>query len=143
LLARGFVDQAVAVVILVVTAHLDVARIHRGIGVIAIAAGHAVYIGNTVPVGVAQRVHASLGFLDARIDGASMTVVAVLDRPLLAPQHRVANLDAVAKDSILAPRIVSDELATVNLAVAGIERTSDTVVTLSIFEAGPTERSLR
>ena len=96
-------------------------------------------VGDTIAVRVAKHVIASLGGFDARVDGARPPIVAVLDRTLFAPDHRIANLYAVAKDSILALRIVGNELATMQIGIAGIERAVDTVVALSIFETGPPE----
>ena len=137
LLAICLVDRAIAVIVLVVATHLDMAGVHGRIGVIAIAGRHAMTVGDTVAVGVAKHVIASLGGFDARVDGARPPIVAVFDRTLFAPDHRIANLHAVAKDSILAPGIVGHELAAMKIAVAGIERAVDAVVTLTILETGP------
>jgi hypothetical protein len=127
----------------VIPANLGVSWINRGVRVVAIAVRLAVAVGHTVAIRIAQLVIALSGGFHARIDGAGVTVVAIHDRSLLAPDHRIADLDAVAEDSILAARIVRDELAAMDLVVARIERTIDTVVTLGIFEAWTAESRFR
>jgi hypothetical protein len=133
------VDLAVAVVVLAVVAYLDVLRVDRRIAVVAVAPRHAVAVGRTVAVGVAQMVLARPRGFDAAVDGAGHVVVAVEDRALAATEVGVAPFDPVAIDAVLAPGIVEDELAALEIVVAGIQRAIHPVVTLIVGEARLTQ----
>jgi hypothetical protein len=78
---------------------------------------------------------ASFALFDAGIDGAGPVVAA--GRSLAAPatERGIADLDAVAKQAVLAARIVRHILAATQCEVASVERAFDPVVALPVLEA--------